>query len=230
MKRYYETFFIEKRRNENKYRRLINAMGITTDSSVIDFGCGDAKILKYVRPASYIGVEPSEVFIRHNIAIWKSKKDFVGDFIHQDLDGFLASLEDRERALEFKGKFDFVLLVDVINMIPQSIEMWKWKYLLDLLSENGLLLVYIPNANNIINRFKYLPLIRSLYNRLLSKNVVTGSMTSTDLVDLFQDRGFKFEYQEYFHHNTKIGYIESLISGAVKQYKGSWVVFKLTKI
>lgn len=102
-----KNYDIYKRRNLFFYysilKRLIkNNVNVHGDSSILDYGCGTGEILNYLSPKIGVGYDPSIEMVKIASKKFNKKKNLK----------FVNSIS------AIKGKFDYIILSDVVEHIP----------------------------------------------------------------------------------------------------------------
>ena len=127
---------------ENKFKKISEL--IPEKSKILDIGCNEGKILNFLKNPDYFGIDIN--------------KDKILD---KEIKFKQADLNKDELPFK-KEKFDFVLLLDVLEHVvnPQ-------KLLLDSkqkLNSNGKLIITLPNDYHLLNK------IRFVLNKHLTEN------------------------------------------------------------
>ncbi len=107
-------------------------------SKVLDIGCNKAEILDFLPNVDYYGVDVN--------------KEVIKELKQKKLKIYYADLNKDE--IKIKTKFDYVLLLDVLEHIvnpKQIIENSK-----KLLNPNGFLIVSLPNDYHFLNKLRFL--------------------------------------------------------------------------
>lgn len=141
---YAEITFRDKNRVKRflQRQRLLNATGKAMKSqaagkshrAILDFGCANAELFKYFQEKEnnilYTGYDPEESFIE------EAKKN-VGMVPN-------CVLTNNRNDLKLKH-YDIIFCLEVFEHLPGSLINEELQYLESLLSENGLLVIGVPN-------------------------------------------------------------------------------------
>lgn len=124
------------------YSNLIKKI-LLKNSNVLELGCSYGNLIKNLEDDYYtIGIDISEYAINHSKKILKKSKVYVMDFEKEDLP--IKNM-----------KFNAILGIDIFEHFRNPNKVFKKCY--KLLSNNGIIIIKIPNKSSII--FKILKLI-----------------------------------------------------------------------
>src|SRR3972149_7618295 len=113
--------------DEIRYSKVVEISGVKEDDNVLDIGCGDKKIIKYLPPVNYIGIDK------------EGKPD-----IHCDLEKRLPRLNK---------KFDVIFMIWFLEEVENYKTILKWcKF---LLKPKGRIVIMTPSHNRVITRSEW---------------------------------------------------------------------------
>ncbi len=160
---------------------------IPNNAKVLEVGCGAGIISKHIqkRASHVVALDISDVNI-------KAAKAYAGspkcDFKRVDITGDMTELKPY-------GKFEVIILPDVIEHIPRQEHSHLFSIIEKLLSINGLVLVTFPSPEYQEHNKKYAPSILQVVDETLT---ISDVLASTSLKPLY------FSYLDVWGKNQYI--------------------------
>jgi cyclopropane fatty-acyl-phospholipid synthase-like methyltransferase len=152
--------------------RNLKKIGLKPDSHVLEIGCGigtvSSLILSFLKTGSFVGVDISEESIK--LAKEMNSKYTNTEFIVNDMSSF-----------QHKTRFDFVVLPDVLEHIPVEEHFNLFSVISRLTTENAMVLINIPEPDN-------LNWVRKTHPEKLQ--IIDQSLSMQDLLNNSYPHGF----------------------------------------
>jgi len=166
-------------RHYHLFKKIIKA-GLKKNHKILEIGCGIGTLTKlihsYITNGYIVGVDISSENIR--LATERFKKSKKCEFIVSDMTDF-----------SYNGKFDFIILPDVLEHIPIEQHKNLFSVLSSITHENSKIIINIPHPNAI-------DYLKNTYPSKLQ--IIDQSLHADWLVKLFYEGNFELlEYKTY---------------------------------
>ncbi len=206
---------------------------IPNNSKILEIGCGDGIITKYIakkKKSKLVSMDLSEKKI-------KIASVYVGSLCCEFK---VADIFDIYRELEQYGKFEVILLFDIIEHIPKEKHASLFKIIENLLAPSGLVLITYPSP-------EYQEFIRR--NNFEELQIVDESIKLSDILNITYLDPLYFVYKniwgmnQYVHLVLKSGIdyypvvrknilkkIEYKVKGSIWRIKNYFIINKIKNI
>ena len=123
--------------NRKHFELILNKYNVS--GKILDIGCGKAKILNYIKPKLYFGIDNNAVLLSKNINKYNKKYNIIFKNVDMNKDNILCIVP--------KIKFDYIILNFTINHFYNNI----WNVIENYTNNNTKIIFNITN-DNIINK------------------------------------------------------------------------------
>ena len=126
--------------NNTHFKNIITNMKIS--GKILDIGCGKAKLLRYIKPKLYIGIDNDMKILKNNMIKYNKKYNII--FKNIDMDNNIDIISKYIP----KIYFDYIILNFSINHFYNK-DIWK---LLKIFSSKKTKIIFNITNNNIVNK------------------------------------------------------------------------------
>lgn len=185
------------------YKRLIK-LGLNKSSNVLELGCGIGSMTyllsKTVKKGTIEAVDISTDSIQ--VANSKIKKSNIHFFVHDIVD----------YQPEYQN-FDFILLFDIMEHIPQEKHLDLFKNVSNQMHENTILVVNIPNPDYIEYDQKEQPDVLQIIDQPIQLDFIINNIVSAKLDLIFFEKYSIWVKDEYCIYilNKKRHFVENIL-------------------